>query len=150
MTREEKAKEFFSKGYSCSQAVFAALGHGLGMDLDLAFRIAAPFRAGMGRTGRTCGAVTGAYMALGLKHGDGDPADNAAKDRVCALVQEFDRQFVARHGSTGCSELVGCDMGKPEERVKAAEKGIFFTLCPRLVADAVEIAGALIGPEDPR
>lgn len=147
MKKEELAKELFSKGYSCSQAVFSACGEELGLGRDLALRIAAPFRAGMGRTGRTCGAVTGAYMALGLKYGDGSPEDNASKDKVCALVREFDREFVEKHGSTVCNELLGCDIGNPEARAKAGEQGLFLTICPKLVGDAAEIAGRLIGRE---
>jgi C_GCAxxG_C_C family probable redox protein len=147
MKREELAKEMFGKGYSCSQAVFAACSEGLGLERDLAIRIAAPFRAGMGRTGRTCGAVTGAYMALGLKYGDGGPEDNASKDRVCALVSEFDREFVKKHGSTVCNELLGCDIGIPEVRKEAGEKGLFFTICPGLVVDAAAIAEALLARE---
>lgn len=144
MKKVELAKELFSMGYSCSQAVFVAYSEGLGLSRDWAIRISAPFRAGMGRTGRTCGAVTGAYMALGLKYGDGSPEDEGAKTKVCGLVQEFDREFVKKHGTTVCNELLGCDISIPEVRKEAGEKGLFFTICPKVVEDAAEIAGRLL------
>jgi hypothetical protein len=87
-------------------------------------------------------------MALGLKFGDSSPDDNARKDRVCALVQEFDREFVKMHGSTVCNELLGCDIGIPEVRKEAGEKGLFVTICPKLVADAAAIAGRLLEREE--
>lgn len=51
--------------YGCSQAVFIPVAEALGMDPDTAYKLSQHFRAGM-LTGGTCGAVTGALMALGL------------------------------------------------------------------------------------
>ena len=116
----------------------------LGLSTALALKIASPFRAGMGRLGRTCGAVTGAFMVLGLKFPDTDPGNAEARDRICALVREFEKEFARRNGSSTCSELVGCDMSDPGQRDQAARKGIFLSLCPRLVHDAADIVGGMI------
>jgi len=152
MKNEDHARELFIRGYSCSQAVFAAYSEELGLGSEWALRIAAPFRAGMGRMGKTCGAVTGALMVLGLKYGEGGPGDNARKDLVCGLVQEFHRAFSSKNGSCICNELLGCDISDPGQMKQAAEKGIFFTLCPELVRSAAEIVGRMIenDPEKPR
>ena len=37
-------------------------------------RIATPFGGGIGGRGEVCGAVTGAVMAIGLKHGREEPS----------------------------------------------------------------------------
>jgi C_GCAxxG_C_C family probable redox protein len=144
MNKEDLAMELFDRGYSCSQAVFAAYSEEFGLSRELALKISAPFRGGMGRLGKTCGALTGAFMVLGLKHGDVDPDDNARKDRVCVLVQELHRKFAEMHGATVCSELMGCDMSNPEARAQAVEKGLHRTLCLNLVRDAARIAGGLL------
>ena len=89
--------------------------------------------------GETCGAVTGALMAIGLKYGMTQAKDEGARDKTYKLAQEFASKFKARHNSMVCRELLGYDLSKPEERKAAFEKGLFTTLCPQFVRDAVEI-----------
>jgi hypothetical protein len=43
-----------------------------------------------------------------------------------------------------CRELLGHDLSKPEGRKAAYEKGLFTTLCPQFVRDAVEIVEQLL------
>ena len=69
MSRADLALSRFSAGFSCSQSVLSAFAPDLGLELDPALRVAAAFGGGMGRTGRTCGAVTSALMALGAAEG---------------------------------------------------------------------------------
>ena len=66
-SRIDVAGSRFSEGFSCSQSVLAAFAPELGLDADAALRVSAAFGGGMGRTGGTCGAVTGALMVLGLQ-----------------------------------------------------------------------------------
>ncbi len=89
--------------------------------------------------GLTCGAVTGAYMVIGLKYGKVKADDNEAKEKTYALVQEFSRRFVARNQSLNCTELLSCDLGTAEGREKAKEQNLMTTVCEKLVRDAVGI-----------
>jgi C_GCAxxG_C_C family probable redox protein len=89
--------------------------------------------------GETCGAVTGALMVIGLKYGKAKAADEGARDKTYELVREFVTRFQSRHGSIVCRELLGYDLSNPEEGDAAKKKGLFDTLCPQLVRDAVEI-----------
>ncbi len=132
------------QGFSCSQAVLSVYCEDLGLDPDTALKIAAPFRAGMGRMGHTCGAVTGAFMVLGLRYSSVSPDDSGNRDRVCDLVQAFRREFCRKNKTIICNELVGFDVCFPEQRQAAADKGVFATLCPGFVRDAVEIVGRMI------
>jgi C_GCAxxG_C_C family probable redox protein len=93
----------------------------------------------MARMGMTCGAVTGAMMAIGLKYGRTRPEDEEAKERTYGLVHELFRQFRDRHGSIFCRELIGVDLSSPQGHKLGEERGVFTNLCPRFVADAVEI-----------
>ena len=68
-TKSDIAAEIFSKGFSCSQAVFASLSSEYGVDSDTAKKIAGAFGGGIASNGELCGAVSGALMAIGLKHG---------------------------------------------------------------------------------
>ena len=69
MSKVDEAIECFYSGYSCSQAVLSAYCEDLGLDKETAMKISCGFGAGMARLGATCGAVTGAYIAIGLKYG---------------------------------------------------------------------------------
>ncbi len=131
----ETAVEYFNKGCSCSQAVLAAYGPKLGLDRESALKIASTFGGGIARTGQTCGAVTGALMALGLKYNMDDPK---AKDKSIALAREFLDKFKACNGSTTCRELVGYDVSTPEGFAYARENKLFGN-CGKFVRNAAEI-----------
>ena len=93
MKKSEASIQCFLSGFNCAQAVFSTYSDGLGLETEMAKRIAGGFGAGMGYIGETCGAVTGALMLIGLKYGKVDVEDNGAKDKTYTLVQEFTRRF---------------------------------------------------------
>jgi len=136
MTKTENALDTFNRGYACSQAVLEAFAPALGLERDLALKLSCAFGAGMGRTCQTCGAVTGAYMAIGLKHGRTEPEN---RDKAYALVREFDRRFKTKHKSVNCRDLLGRDLGDPVDYKKASDEKLFRTICPGLVRSAVSI-----------
>lgn len=139
MTRTEDALSLFRQGFSCSQAVAAAFAEELGLDRDAALRVSQPFGGGIARRADWCGAITGAFLAIGLKHGRTRAEDAAARDRTYALVQEFIRRFTDRHGHLRCKDLLGCDIGTPEGQKKAEEMNLHKTRCEDYVRDAVAI-----------
>ncbi len=139
MDRIERASSSFNAGFNCAQAVLVAFGPEFGLERELALKVASPFGGGMGRLGGTCGAVTGALMALGLKHGQTRAGDEAAKEQVYSLVKQLVAEFKARNGSVLCRELLGCDLSTPEGRRRAKEAGLHSSRCPGFVRDAVEI-----------
>jgi len=134
----QNAVEKFEKGFNCSQAVLSSFSEQFGLDCNTALRIATGFGGGM-KIGETCGAVTGAFMVLGLKYGNATPEDKETKEKTYEMVIEFTNRFKARNGSVICRELLGCDISTPEGSKVAVEKGLFSSVCPRLVQDAAEI-----------
>jgi C_GCAxxG_C_C family probable redox protein len=94
--------------------------------------------------GETCGAVTGAFMVIGLKHGKTKADNDAAKETTYELVKELTSRFSARNGSIKCKELLGCDLSTPEGMEAVIEKKLFITLCPKFVQDAAEILEAFL------
>ncbi len=143
MTRaDEAAEKIASSQMNCAQAVLTAFNEDLGLEKSTALKIALPFGAGMGRTDGVCGAVTGAYMVLGLRSYEGlTPVEK--KEKVFALVGEFNRRFKALHRFLGCSELLGCNLGTPEGRASVKDQKLTNSVCPGLVADAVSILEGL-------
>ena len=144
MSDVARAVRCFEEGFSCSQSVLGSYCERYGLPRETALRPADAFGGGMGGLGRTCGAVTGALMVIGLAHGRTAAADTAAKLATHQLVQRFVAQFEARHGSTVCRELLGCDIDTPEKARAAREAGR-FTVCVGLVRSAAELLEGVLG-----
>jgi C_GCAxxG_C_C family probable redox protein len=144
MTHADRAVALFKEGFSCSQAVLAAFAEGLGLPRDLALRVAQPFGGGIAKTGDWCGAVTGAFLVIGLKYGRVRADDAAAKDKTYALVQEFIRAFKDRHGTACCNMLLGCDIATAEGQKRIEEKKLHQTVCEDLVRDAAAILDRIL------
>lgn len=135
----EQAVACFNEHFNCAQALLSVYAPDLGMARDTAFRIATAFGGGMGRMGETCGAVTGAFMVVGLKYGRDKADDKQSKERTYELVKEFVNRFVSRHGSILCRELLGCDLSTPEGRQFAKDHKLVESVCPQYVRTAAEI-----------
>jgi C_GCAxxG_C_C family probable redox protein len=141
VTKIETAVNRFEEGCSCAQAIFSTYAEDLGMDRLTAMRVSAGFGGGMGRMAQTCGAVTGAFMVLGLKHGgeDGD-----AREKAYQLVREFASRFEAQQGSLLCKDLMGCDISTPEGVQTMKDKKLRSGVCTGLVREAAEILEAML------
>ncbi len=137
MTRSETAFTVMAESkMNCAQAVLTAYCEEFGLDRATALRLARGFGGGMGRTGKTCGAVSGAYMVLGLR----EPKEaREGVEAVYAQIKEFNRKFIELHGSTECTALLGCDLSTPEGLARARGEGLFTTVCPGFVKTAVEL-----------
>ena len=133
--RVEQAVALFTGGMACSQAILATYGPLFGFDRDEAIRIARGFGGGMGRLSETCGAVTGAFMAISLKF---DGTDKQTKEDNYALMQEFARRFKSKHHSLNCTQLLDCDLGKPEDQTKFRELGRMQSHCICYVREAAQ------------
>jgi C_GCAxxG_C_C family probable redox protein len=139
MSKAEQAVACFLDGLMCSQAVLSIYGEEYGLDNQTALRIAETFGGGMGSMGHTCGAVTGAYMVIGLKHGRTKTRDKQAEAKSQEMVREFAKEFTARNGTLVCRELLDTDISTPEGVKHAWDSGLFTTVCPGFVRDASEI-----------
>jgi C_GCAxxG_C_C family probable redox protein len=139
MNRTDTAVAAFTGGFSCSQAVFSAFAEEMGVDRATALKISTAFGGGMAGMGLTCGAVTGALMVIGAKYGRTEAADDAAKQKTYERSRQFVRAFSERHSSIACRGLLGVDISTAEGKQQAKDMGLTETLCPRFVADAVEI-----------
>ena len=65
---KEAAGKLFSKGLNCAQSVLASQSDITGIPVADSLKISTGFGAGMAMMQKTCGAVTGAYMAIGAKY----------------------------------------------------------------------------------
>ena len=98
----------------------------------------------MAHFGRTCGAVTGAYMVIGLKYGMGINDNVEAKEKTYQVIREFSERFQKNYGSVLCKELLGCDINTPEGKVYFDQNELFEKKCFQYVKNAEEILELLL------
>lgn len=135
MTKEEALNNFFT-GIDCSQIVFGYAADKIGLDADEARKIASAFGGGMW-SGKTCGCVTGALMAIGYQYGHCKNADTETKDHMLAKKTEFEEKFSKAQGSLICKELLGHKI--PEEMDAIMEENLFEVKCAPYAVCACEI-----------
>ncbi len=106
---EQLAHKYFTEGYNCAQAVFAAFHEEMGIDEKTALNMSSALGGGMGRLREVCGAVSGMFMVLGTLYGYDDAKDDEAKMLLYSRVQEMAVQFKDEYGTIICRELLGVD-----------------------------------------
>ncbi len=147
----QRARKNFSLGYNCSEAVFEALLAEFGLDLPPdALRLATGFGGGVGLYGDTCGAVTGAMLAVSAVHGrralpEGDGREVALKSReqfygrpgLYRIFNQLPNGVAEKYGSIVCRELTG----KWQSDWLCREHALS---CREVITDAAGIAAELV------
>lgn len=108
------AESYSAQRFLCSESCFIALAKAQGIENPLIPKIATGFGAGMGRSGETCGAVTGSIMGLGIKYG-GEKVEPIKDRRPYWYATELLERFKKEHGELTCPSLLGLDISKPTD-----------------------------------
>lgn len=140
--RAEQAREYFTAGYNCAQAVFLAYRDITGIEEELAATISAPFGGGMGRLREVCGAVSGMTMVAGFISPNPQPNDNENKKNCYATVQSLAEEFRAENGHIVCRELLGLAQQK-DDPTPSPRTGEYYKRRP--CAEYVAIAARILG-----
>ena len=125
------AADNYRGGLYCSQAILSAFCEKYGLDKEIAQRVSFVLNSGI-RCAEVCGAVSGAILVIGLKHGDSKEIGNVK-------TEEYMKQFRARHNSVLCRDLLGCDISTINGREKAINENLFTTRCLDLVQSAAQL-----------
>jgi C_GCAxxG_C_C family probable redox protein len=104
-------------------------------------RIATGVGAGFSLNGLTCGSISGAVMAIGMKYGRGSSEDNPAT--TWKRVDSFIADFKDRWGALTCRELTGLNV-KTAEGMKEYLKSVHDYACTERVKFAVGKAVELL------
>lgn len=140
MSRAQQAKENFMNGLNCTQAVVLAFADLTGVPEETLKAAALPLGGGLGRLRETCGAVSGAAMALGLLF------PGTGKPEMYALVQEMARRFRERYPSLNCGQLLsgaGLAVDHAPDPERRTQEYYRKRPCPELVYDAAAIVEAI-------
>jgi len=142
-SRIDEAVVFFrnGEGYNCAQAVFSTYCEDFGLDKETALKLSCSLGGGMGRLGQVCGAVSGACLVIGLKHGKYLPDDMESKEKTYTLVHEFGRRFVEKNKTVNCHELLQVDLKRGDKQLIKERTS---EICPRVVKEAAEILESIL------
>jgi C_GCAxxG_C_C family probable redox protein len=139
--KSDESERLFRDGFNCAQSVFIPFALERGLSAEAASRTASSFGSGMGRMQETCGAVTGALMAIGLKHGFTKAEDQGQKDVVLERTKEFLAEFRKEFGKLKCRDFLAFDLNTDEGRKLSKEqnqKELICMHCVRFAASLVE------------
>ncbi len=143
MTHKEKALDYFSRKFHCSQAVLAAFADECGITEEQALKLGACFGSGM-RKGEVCGACTGALLVLGALFGQYEEGDMESRMLANEVNDAMMNRFAKVCGSYLCNDLLKCDISTMEGIEFAKKNNLFTEFCPRMVANAVDILEEII------
>jgi C_GCAxxG_C_C family probable redox protein len=139
MTKNDIAIKEFRDGLNCAQSVLSAYTSDLKIDKNIALSISTGFGGGMGRLQGTCGAVTGAFMAISVFTCRKYEQLNDRKTRSMEMIQSFNEKFLNIHKSTDCRDLLGCNLRTPEGQEYFKIHNLKETVCEKCISNSVGI-----------
>jgi C_GCAxxG_C_C family probable redox protein len=143
MNKIINAVDKFVNEYACSQAILSEYCEQYGLDPNTAIRLASGFAGGM-RMGKTCGAVTGAYMVLGLNFCNSNCYKMEGRKDVYKAICEFTKRFKEIHESVECADLLGYDISTSTGMQTVKEQKLFQKFCPKFVETSANLLEQLI------
>jgi len=94
-----KVLEYYKQGYNCTESIVKAFNEE--NNLSIPISIASPFGTGMA-VGSTCGAITGAIIALGSVKGR---EEATTKNESRKYAKEIMNKIKEKYGTFECLEL---------------------------------------------
>lgn len=132
---KQRAKEFYSDGYACAEAIVKAAAEEGHVPAEVV-KLSSGFARGMS-SGCLCGALAGAQLVIGAKFGRTSCAEDPAgcAERSKRLMDEFK----GKYKMTCCRGLGGkLPTGSPERK----------ELCTKIVGDVADILDGILGTAD--
>lgn len=140
----QKAIESFRAEQNCAQSVLTSYSDKLGFDQELALNITSGFGAGMGRLQKTCGAVTGAFMVMGVYNEKYISNSDESKEATNTMIQKFSNNFIAIHQTTDCAELLNCDLKTEKGQQHFHDNNLLKKVCEKCISSSIQIINDLI------
>ncbi len=138
---ERAANLYDAKKICCAEAVILTLNETFagGLAPEMAVRLGAGFCGGMGGAGCSCGALTGAEMALGLYLAPNLP-EGLAQKPFRAVSKELHDRFKERYTATCCRKLLKLGKEKQGASCKELTRGGAELVTELLLAHRPELA----------
>lgn len=130
----KKALSYFEEGYACSQSVLLTFAEHYNLDENTAILLSSTFGGGMGRLREKCGALTGAFMVIGLAYGNKVPSDMETKLNAYKKVKQLNNIIENIYGTTQCGEL----LKKHATKSQIEERKHHRIICRNVIRDTIE------------
>jgi C_GCAxxG_C_C family probable redox protein len=145
---DQKVNHYMEISHNCAQSTFLALSEQFGLGNKDMVKALTPI-PGIAERGETCGAVTGALLALGLVFGRDNISDWQAYRNSLIPANEFCDRFVQEMGSTMCGDIVERKFGnrldlRKTEDLRTFQESDATHKCSKVVQTATRIAAELI------
>jgi len=137
------AESYTGQRFLCSESCLMALAKCQGVESPLIPRIATGFGAGVGRSGETCGAVTGAVMGLSIRYGR-DKVEPMKDRHPYWYAAELLNRFREEHGELRRPALLGLDIAVPADYEEYNKKNLWLHNCTKYILSATSIAWDII------
>ena len=138
----EEVNRLYSEGYDCAQAIIHALKDRLDADEATVMRTISCMGMGL-LEGSVCGALLGAYAVIGLRFGSDRP-DMGSKGLALIKKEQFMMEFRKLHSEITCPGIMGLDVRKDEDNLKAYSTGMYDRFCPNLCLEIINILERII------
>jgi C_GCAxxG_C_C family probable redox protein len=139
---------FLAEGspYGCAETALLVLQGAFGLDDASDGAAAMALNGGVAYSGGTCGAITGAAVALGLlaerRIPDRAQAKRVARELAAGMISDFEAAF----GATDCRSLTGVDLRAPGGHDAFMAAGAWRIDCLRRLELVVERLAPLAAP----
>ena len=145
---DQKVTHYMEISNNCAQSSFLALSEQFGLGNDDMVKALTPI-PGIAERGETCGAVTGALLALGLVYGKNNISDWQGYRDSLKPANEFCDRFEQELGSLMCRNIVRSEFGmeldlRNEDDLQQFQQADATRKCSRVVQTAVRIAADII------
>lgn len=147
---DEKVVNYFQMYKTCSQPSFAALNDQFNMKSDSMISALRPFAGGIVGKGETCGAVSGALLAIGAYFEPVGQSETKKPGASMVFAKQLFERFTEEFDHTRCREVIKHQFGRyynwndPEELKLFGEARQKENKCVEVVQAAVRFAAEII------
>jgi len=142
MGSSEEVIRLYNQGYDCAQCIVKAMIDRIDCDEETAMKAVSSMSMGL-LEGSICGGILGALAVIGLKYGSATPDASTTGITIIKRAQ-FLMEFKKKYNGLTCPEIMGLDVRKDEDNLRAFKEGIYDHFCPNMAADILEILERII------
>ena len=142
MGSSEDVIRLYNEGYDCAQCILKAMSDKVDFDEDTALKTISCMGMGL-LEGSICGALLGGLAVIGLKYGSSAP-DSSSRGITIIKSAQFLMEFRKKYNGLTCPEIMGLDVRKDEDNLRAYKEGIYEHFCPKMASDIIEILNRII------
>lgn len=132
---QDKAENYFNSGYNCCESVVLAVCEHSGVDKEMPLKIATPFGSGMSKNASNCGALSAAFISMGMTKGRSSVEDERDPSYLPADI--VFNKFKDKYKTVSCGDITCLNMRDPEVMAQNKER-LHRELCGPIVRQVTQ------------